>query len=124
MPLPNLQYRFHDSLICEVAIGPRREVTLRAILDEVFNPDHADVRVRFGGIADFGECETFFRQLQEGIATKEGIAWRIEYLHYDTKKHSKPGNLVFYLEVDHMKKGLRVHCSSYRCDAIEQAEGT
>ena len=105
---PKLPYNFHDAGVASVKVGPRREVTLDAGLDDPAHPPHHSVYIRFGGITNFSEVAPFFEQLP---LPREQSTYRarIDRLDYDPKERSMQGNLVFRLALDIIGE-IRIRC--------------
>lgn len=100
--LPDLRYSFHDSALCEVAIGPRHELTLGLDLDteeQQLPGSSGGVRIRFGGIANFDEVRTFFEQLHRQ-KTPLYHAGRVQ-LNYARHLESRRNRLIFQVEFEY-----------------------
>lgn len=110
--LPDLRWNFHDANLESVRLGPRREVTLRIVLYSIFYPGAPRVEVRFGGIFDSETVHKYFERIQiQGGDEPDSYLARFDALHYDSKKASKPGDLYFFLQLDHYG-ALKIHCGS------------
>jgi hypothetical protein len=110
MPVEIL-YNLHDSTIISAAIGPRREMHLGISLYTVYYPNGGEVGLRFGGIKNFHRCCRFVDDLNNILLADQGISWRIDAFRADSKRLSKPGDLFFYLEVDHLGD-LSINCTN------------
>lgn len=113
MSHPKLEYRFHDSCLRDILIGPRREVTLTIDLYPIDYPEKPTVRVRFGGIFDFEKVEAFFSNLYE--AEQNGYLDRIDALDYVPEKRSRDGDLHLFVRFDRAGS-LRIHCRHLSID--------
>ena len=99
MTVPKLPYNFHDAGIASIMLGPRNEVTLLVGLDDPDLPPHHSVFIRFGGITNFSEVNSFLERVPRP-KDPEAYWTRIETLEYDTQEHSKHNSLVFKLVLD------------------------
>lgn len=100
--LPDLRYNFHDSGLCDVAIGPRRELTLGLELDPVEqHPPFAlgGARIRFGEIENIDEVRAFFEQLQRQKVPLYH-AGRVQ-LNYARHLESRRNRLIFQVDFEY-----------------------
>ena len=106
--LPDFAHAFVD----DVMLGPRRELTLivRPLIWTGSKGSYGEpVRVRFGGIFDFEEVQTFFAD-----APHKGseLAW----LRYAETTASKPGHLFFDLVFERIEARIGIACGSLTID--------
>lgn len=116
MAVPEMPYDFHDALLEDFEVGPRREVTLRISLYSVFYPASPVVLVRFGAITNFDTVTVYFGKIDK-LEPEERFA-RIDALHYDTKRQSTQSKLYFYLQLD-WEGSLNIHCGKFSVSNIE-----
>ncbi len=108
--LPSLGHDFNHAPIEQVAVGPRREVTLTLAVIPETRPGNRPppvkfVRVRFGGIENFAAVAAFFA---DDLHEKSELAW----LWYAAGRRSKPGCLFFELVFERIDARMVVQCSS------------
>jgi len=118
--IPDIKYDLHDSLIFGIGIGPRQELKLKISLYDIYYSNHSDIEIRFGGIFNIEACEKYFMEMNKEFEEDSELCFRIESFQYDTKKHSKPNDLYFYLKVEYMDD-IRVHCTKYNIKDIESS---
>ena len=104
-PLP---HTFHEGIIQDFHVGPRRELTL-SISVALLPPGRTsgrmewyDFRIRFGGIANFEEVRSFF---SPGVKGEQ-----IAHLDYDKGEVSRQDRLVFRLEMMEDYDPLIIRC--------------
>ena len=109
---PELGHHYHDGWISGVTIGPRREITLRVILDSVWNDGvPRTVAIRFGGIENHGPVAEYCELLAQDCAEGGGEGSRIDRLHYDSDRPSNPNSHWLVLEVEGFGT-TKIHCRS------------
>ena len=114
MPLPELRFNFHDSLLYGFVVGPRYEATLKVRLYEIFYPGGQMVLVRFGKIANFETVRSFLEAME--LPEDRGNPYaRLDALCYDPKMKSTSNDLHFFLELDGVGK-LQIHCGKMTID--------
>lgn len=98
VPTP-LPYEFHDGILLGVAVGPRREVTLTASLDPVWQPSGTAecALLRFGNIDNFAEVQAFFARANPH---PRGYFGRIDRLDYAQDEPSRANRLSLQLELE------------------------
>jgi len=108
--LPDLRYSFHDSGLCEVAVGPRRELMLGLDLDtEEQQPTGSPraARIRFGGIENYDEIRAFFEQLQrQKVPLYAAGRVQLDYARYLV---SRRNHLVFQIDFEYYGS-CTIHC--------------
>jgi hypothetical protein len=108
LALPILVHDFSHAYIDDIAIGPRREVTLKVtVLVRNGTTFHMveGINVRFGGIENFAEASSF-------LATQPHHLSELAWLRYATGERSKPGCLYFDLVFERIDAKLVIKCSS------------
>lgn len=106
-PLP---HTFHEGIIEDFQLGPRRELIL-TISVALLPPGRTagrmewyDFRVRFGGITNFEEVRSFF---SPGVKREE-----VSCLAYDKDELSRPNRLIFRLEMMGDYDPLIIRCGN------------
>lgn len=115
--LPDLRFNFHDALLIDFQIGPRRELTLHINLYSVFYPNYPSVQVRFGAITNFESVQRYMKKLDAPNNIGDYYA-RFETLRFDTDNLSTAGNLFFYLELDRTGNS-EIQCGKFEISVLE-----
>lgn len=106
--LPELPTDFNHARFEGVALGPRRELTLKlSPLVWVGSQGHhaPAMIVRFGGIVNFEEVKAFF---SAGHHERSELGW----LGHNKQQISKPGDLYLHLEMERVDARTVIHCHS------------
>jgi hypothetical protein len=115
MTIHEIPYQFHDALLEDFQVGPRREITLKISLYPIFYSGGPTVSVHFGGITNFDTVQAYFRKFEK--PTPEIGFDRIDTLNYDTKYKSTENKLFFYLQLSG-EGSLKIHCSNFTVSAV------
>ncbi|MEO8285729.1 MAG: hypothetical protein ABI670_04790 [Chloroflexota bacterium] len=120
MALPEMPYNFHDAGLVQIAVGPRKELTLVVRLDDPHYPPRQKVTIRFGGITNLPEISAFIEQVPPIISEASYMA-RVDHLDYDAYEPSKQQSLNFRLELDMVGK-LLIRCRNVTIEGEESSE--
>jgi hypothetical protein len=137
--LTDLAYDFHDAILFEVWIGPRREVTLLLELwprpQVAWQPGTGRgvvIELRFGAIENFvavrSFLRTFFQVLHPSVRSRplEGdpqadaglerlpFAVSLDLLRYDPSRSSRSGRVFIEIDFDGWPDRLNIECRNVR----------
>jgi hypothetical protein len=114
-----LKYNYHDGWLSGVSIGPRKEVTLRIILDSVWNNDKdLTAEVRFGAIYNYDDVAEYCDILAKECEEDGGVGARIDALHYKEEKKSNSNNHWIYFKTEGWGS-IEIHCRNIKETGIE-----
>lgn len=108
MELPDLKHDFYNAIVEEAHLGPRRELklTLELWQGNQKRGEGKQATVRFGGIANFEEVESFFKSFDISRSRWEGL----HFLGYDLEHKSKPNSLFIRMQFDRTGNEVLIHC--------------
>ena len=116
----DLKYNYHDGWLAGSTIGPRREVTLRIMLDSVWNDDkELAVDIRFGGIENYDVVAEYCEILAKECKEDGGVGSRIDALDYNSEKLSTQNSHWLNLQADGWGL-IDIHCRSVKETDIEK----
>ncbi len=121
MQFPEMKRSYTWGALINFESGPSREVTLfirryPTDLDKRHSHKWKENRVappvdsiRFSGIENFEEVQTFFRSIKR----KKHMTPIVDWIAYDPKQKSKPGQLFIAMFFDSPGVGVTFQCSNF-----------
>ncbi len=119
MTVPPVPYHLHDAGLVRAAVGPRREATLTVVLDEPGATEDRLVHLRFGGIENFADVQSYFNGLPP--PRPEAYIARIDAFGYAPGELSRAHRRIYRLELDQLGV-LTIRCRNLAARRDDQPE--